>query len=571
MAVDLTFFLKRKSFNKLFAFINLKVALFLAFIFFIGNILNYVSGNIELFRVWRTLALYYIGPGLIQVVVSLLIYYKDSSKLGILVFTAPILASLIDLFFNTGVSFISETYFIILNFLYLLFYGWKNFLVVVYVLFLTIIFINYPNKLVAPSIVFFEFSFLLALIVSCIFGIFGNIVLKLFEIQEIMRNLQEKFSFLRLKAVLFKLMSFLEVNFIEIKTDLENFYLKLGRLKSDYDEFKFHPIIIRIGKSKRHMYRKTLIPFTIKLLIPILLNKRHIIFEEKRLNEIIKSFTRAIELRDPYTRGHSENVAYYACEIGKALGLDESELKNLRKAALLHDIGKIAIPDKILLKPLKLTKEEFEIVKFHSIVGYSLLKEIKGMSCIADAVKHHHEKWDGSGYPDGLKGEEIPYLSRILAIADVYDALTSKRLYRSAFSKEEALKFLNENRKFFDPRILSVAMSVLKKIPIAADYKTNFVESELLDKVRKLSSWDNIKIGKSFPKELSFLAVDLRNHKEFNYENFVKDIISKFSNLNWLQIVEVDKYRLFIIVDKQDVNKLYDYLKDLKAVVRSYS
>ena len=293
-------------------------------------------------------------------------------------------------------------------------------------------------------------------------------------------------------------------------------------------------------------------------------NIRQLIQERRRGKELIKVFIRTTELRDPYTRGHSENVAYYASEIGKALGLSKSDQENLRIAALLHDVGKIVIPDKILLKPLSLTREEFEVIKLHTTAGYSLLNSITGMSSIAKVVKHHHEKWDGSGYPDGLKGEEIPYLSRILAIADVFDALTSERPYRAALSKEEAFKIMEKNKQIFDPEILPVAKEVLRKIPLSRGYHVSFLEAEILDRIRKLSSWDNIVLGDSFPENPCILLVNAENIDPIR---FIKNTISQFLNISWFHMVEVYEGKFLFISDSKDIDYLHSYLDRLGVSV----
>ena len=167
--------------------------------------------------------------------------------------------------------------------------------------------------------------------------------------------------------------------------------------------------------------------------------------------DVIKSFVYSIELRDIYTRGHSERVAVYAREFSKFLGLDEEAINRIYLAGLLHDLGKIGIPDAILLKPGKLEKDEFEIVKLHSTLSADIVSKLQDFADLATIVKHHHEHFDGSGYPDGLKGKEIPLLSRILSISDVFDALTTKRVYRAALAKEEALKIMDRMQKDFDP------------------------------------------------------------------------------------------------------------------------
>jgi HD-GYP domain-containing protein (c-di-GMP phosphodiesterase class II) len=152
--------------------------------------------------------------------------------------------------------------------------------------------------------------------------------------------------------------------------------------------------------------------------------------------EEIKPLVYAIEIRDAYTQGHSEHVGVYSSEFASFLGLDKKESEKLYIAGLLHDIGKIGIPDSILLKPGKLEKDEFDIIKLHSVISGKIVEKLPDFSNLADIVRHHHENYDGSGYPDGLKGEEIPLGARILSFADVFDALTTGRVYRAPLSLE---------------------------------------------------------------------------------------------------------------------------------------
>lgn len=165
---------------------------------------------------------------------------------------------------------------------------------------------------------------------------------------------------------------------------------------------------------------------------------------EKAYIESIETLRMTVEAKDTYTRGHSDRVAKYSVEIGKELGLSEADLKILKLGAQFHDIGKIGIPDSVLLKPDKLTEEEYATIKKHAEIGANILKSSTIFKDIIPIVLHHHERWDGKGYPKGLKGEEIPYLARICSISDTFDAITSKRSYRDAnnlqFARDEIEK-----------------------------------------------------------------------------------------------------------------------------------
>jgi HD-GYP domain-containing protein (c-di-GMP phosphodiesterase class II) len=157
------------------------------------------------------------------------------------------------------------------------------------------------------------------------------------------------------------------------------------------------------------------------------------------------AFVETIEARDPYTKQHSSRVAEVALSVGKEMGATHEELDVLNFSGHLHDIGKIGIRDSILLKPSRLTAEEYEIIKQHPIIGANIIGHLGLMSEEQKVIRHHHERWDGKGYPDGLKGEAIPYLARILAVADVYDAMASHRAYRPKIPAEVMIKTIRQN------------------------------------------------------------------------------------------------------------------------------
>jgi len=159
--------------------------------------------------------------------------------------------------------------------------------------------------------------------------------------------------------------------------------------------------------------------------------------------QLISALAEAVEIKDSVTGNHSKKVVELSLEIAKILGInDEDEIETIKYGAILHDIGKIGIPEAILNKPSKLTPEEFEIMKKHTIFGEKIIKSIPGWDLVADIVRHHHENYDGSGYPDGLLGEEISLRTQVVSIADVFTALTEDRPYRKALSVDEALKII---------------------------------------------------------------------------------------------------------------------------------
>jgi len=184
----------------------------------------------------------------------------------------------------------------------------------------------------------------------------------------------------------------------------------------------------------------------------------------ENLLSTLYAFVRLIEARDPYTKKHSSRTTAYAVKIAKRMQLGRAEIDCLKVAGYLHDIGKIGIPDSILLKPASLTKEEYEVIKRHPVIADDILRHISMWEKEKGIIRSHHERWDGKGYPDGLVGSDIPLLSRILSVADVYDALTSDRAYRSKMTHEEAVKIITEKAGTqFDPEIVGIFLNVFKE------------------------------------------------------------------------------------------------------------
>lgn len=186
---------------------------------------------------------------------------------------------------------------------------------------------------------------------------------------------------------------------------------------------------------------------------------------QKELSEqAIKTLLRALDAKDNYTYGHSLRVAYYALSLGKEYGLSESELYDLEVAALFHDIGKIGVPDNVLLKPSRLEDDEFLKMKRHPSISWEILQDFKIFQTAATQAKHHHERYDGRGYPDNLKGEDIPLYSRIILIADTFDAMTSTRPYRKGLPYDVAFAELKEfSGSQFDPNLVPLFISAMSK------------------------------------------------------------------------------------------------------------
>jgi PAS domain S-box-containing protein len=177
----------------------------------------------------------------------------------------------------------------------------------------------------------------------------------------------------------------------------------------------------------------------------------------------IEGWSKAMDLRDKETENHTRRVTEMTQRLAQRFGIGEDQMVHLRRGALLHDIGKLGVPDQILLKPGGLTEEEWEMMRRHPQLAYDMLFPIEYLRPALDIPYCHHEKWDGTGYPRGLKGEEIPFAARLFAVVDVYDALTSDRPYRAAWSKEKALQYISEQSgKHFDPRVVDAFLSLLQ-------------------------------------------------------------------------------------------------------------
>ena len=183
---------------------------------------------------------------------------------------------------------------------------------------------------------------------------------------------------------------------------------------------------------------------------------------EQSYLDMIETLRYAVEAKDSYTRGHSDRVSEYSVLIGEKLGLPEEQIKILRIGGLFHDIGKIGIPDRILLKPEKLSDDEYSQIKNHPSIGAHILSSSAIFKNIIPIVKHHHERYDGNGYPSRLKGEKIPYVARIAAVADTFDAMTSRRSYRGPIDIEKVKEEIKRcEGTQFDPQIAEVFLEIL--------------------------------------------------------------------------------------------------------------
>jgi len=201
--------------------------------------------------------------------------------------------------------------------------------------------------------------------------------------------------------------------------------------------------------------------------LPLLLARRSFELYTKMRKvylDTIRALAAAIDAKDPYTKGHSERVAETSVDLAQELNLSGRDIENIEYTALLHDIGKIGIADNILGKDSSLTNEEFDKIKEHTVMGAKIIEPVDFLKDSYEAIYHHHERYNGNGYPDGIKSEDIPILARIIAVADAYDAMGSDRPYRKKLNKDKILKELkDQSGKQFDPEVVKALMSVLDR------------------------------------------------------------------------------------------------------------
>ena len=181
------------------------------------------------------------------------------------------------------------------------------------------------------------------------------------------------------------------------------------------------------------------------------------------VNQSLETFAHAIDAKDQNTNGHSQRVAIYSAEIAKRMGMSDEEQEQIYYMGMLHDIGKIGIPDAILKKPGKLTEEEMQIIRKHPTIGGEILKDFTAIQGISDGARYHHERYDGNGYNEGLKGKEIPLAARIICVADSYDTMSRKRVYKELHEENYILSELDRGSgKQFDPAIVPFMIEMIK-------------------------------------------------------------------------------------------------------------
>lgn len=211
---------------------------------------------------------------------------------------------------------------------------------------------------------------------------------------------------------------------------------------------------------------KPISPMALRTRIRAMLRTKRVIDSLDEAESILFAMARIVDTRDSDTGDHCERLAELSVLIGTEMGLPAEDLTALRQGGYLHDIGKVATPDAILFKPGPLNADEWEIMRQHTTIGESICRPMRSLRPVLPIIRHHHERWDGSGYPDGLRGEEIPLLARILQLADIYDAIISRRTYKSALSHNEALALMQQevDRGWRDPDLFTLFLNVIKRV-----------------------------------------------------------------------------------------------------------
>ncbi|HLJ15787.1 MAG TPA: HD domain-containing phosphohydrolase [Bryobacteraceae bacterium] len=223
-------------------------------------------------------------------------------------------------------------------------------------------------------------------------------------------------------------------------TSVQGVENEIAGIASGADEFLIKPLNPALARTR----------------IRAMLRNKALIDSLEEAETILFALAQAVEHRDRYTGSHCQRLATFGVALGQALGLTRYDQLALFRSGYLHDIGKISIPDAILFKPGILSAEEWQTMRRHTIYGEDICRPLKTLSAVLPVIRSHHERWDGTGYPDGLRGEEIPLLARILQVADIYDALTTARPYKGAFSHENALQIMEEEvtRGWRDPELI---------------------------------------------------------------------------------------------------------------------
>ncbi|HTB19560.1 MAG TPA: HD domain-containing phosphohydrolase [Bryobacteraceae bacterium] len=227
--------------------------------------------------------------------------------------------------------------------------------------------------------------------------------------------------------------------------------------------------IVGISSGADEFLIKPLHPAVVRTRVRAMLRNKSLIDSLEEAETILLALAQTVEHRDPYTGKHCQRLAVASVMLGEALGLPSQDLTALYRGGYLHDIGKIGIPDAILFKRGELTSEEWDVMRSHPVRGEEICRPMRSLTPVLPIIRSHHERWDGSGYPDGLAGESIPLLARIMQVSDIYDALTSERPYKAALSPAEAFAVMEEEvrRGWRDPELVPLFASTIQTNPTA--------------------------------------------------------------------------------------------------------
>lgn len=253
-------------------------------------------------------------------------------------------------------------------------------------------------------------------------------------------------------------------------------YELCAELKSD-PKTRLVPVVLITGLSDREdklrgieagaddFLNKPIFPEELFARVKSLIKLKEFTDELESAEDVLCTLGLSVEARDPYTEGHCERLSNYAADLGRHLGLDEDSIVALKRGGYLHDLGKIRIPDEVLKKGANLTAADWAIMKQHPIYGETICKPLRSLRLVLPIIRYHHEHWNGSGYPDGLRGEEIPLLARILQVVDVYDALRTERPYKRALSHEKAAATMRDEAEagLWDKRLVEAFLAMLEK------------------------------------------------------------------------------------------------------------
>jgi HD-GYP domain-containing protein (c-di-GMP phosphodiesterase class II) len=306
----------------------------------------------------------------------------------------------------------------------------------------------------------------------------------------------------------------------------------------------------------------------------------------KTEEKFIESFVLMMEARDVYTKGHSQRVAYYAQKIAESIGFSQKESSMLYTAGIVHDIGKIGIPDSVLLKPGRLSKEEYKIIQYHPEFSYQIIKDIEQFEEIADCVRYHHERFNGTGYPKGLKEDQIPLGAQILAIADVFDSVTTNRPYRKALSVSQTIELMCSLKHEFNKDLLQKAIPVLKNNFISEnsnefhrDFMPKHIENirkEIFTKdymtglLTRKTFIDSVKKQIKSNQRFTMIYIDIKELSKINYKYsmdvgdkvilYTSEALKKLKNIKYLARTQPDVF-YFLYLGKTTPERFIQTLK----------